>query len=79
MKDSEFDYFVTANLGKYSGQWIALLDKKVVAVGKTFKEVAEKVDKEFPTKKPLLSKVPENMAQILYPKYALIMKKIKLN
>jgi hypothetical protein len=65
MHEVEVDYLATANFDKYVGKWVALLDKKVIAVGNTFKEVAEKVDLEYPGKRPLLSKVPEKMAHIL--------------
>ena len=62
---NEFDYFTRADLSKYAGKWIALLGQKVIAVGKTFREVAENVDKKHLNEKPLLSRVPEKMAQIL--------------
>lgn len=63
--EKEFDFLARADLNRYAGRWIALLDEKVIVVGDSFKEVAEKVDKEFPNKKPLLSRIPEKIAQIL--------------
>jgi len=60
-----FDFFVKSDLSSFVGKWVAILNEKVVASGKDFKEVAEKVDKEFPNQKPLLTKVPKNIARIL--------------
>ena len=60
-----FEFFVKSDLSNFMGTWVAILDGKVVAHGKNFKEVAEKVDKEFPKKRALLTKVSEKMARIL--------------
>lgn len=65
MYESDLDYFAKADLGRYAGKWIALLGNKIIAVGKNFKEVAEEVDRKHLGGNPLLSKVPEKMAQIL--------------
>ncbi len=60
-----FEFFVKSDLSGFVGKWVAILNEKVVASGENFKEVAEKVDKEFPNQKPLLTKVPKNIARIL--------------
>ena len=62
---NNFDYFVNSDLSDFVGSWVAILDGKVVASGKNFREVAERVDKEFPKKKALLTRVPEKIAHIL--------------
>ena len=60
-----FEFFVKSDLSDFVGQWVAILDNQIVASGNSFREVAEKVDKEFPKQKPLLTRVPEKMAHIL--------------
>ena len=62
---NEYDYYITADLNAYIGKWVGILDKKIVATGKNFKEVAEKVDKEYAHKKVLITPVPEKVVQIL--------------
>ena len=62
---SEYDYYITADLDQYIGKWVRIFNKKVVATGKNFKEVAERVDKEYAHKKVLITRVPEKIVQIL--------------
>ena len=60
-----FEYFVKTDLSKFVGNWVAILNNKIIASGKNFKEVAEKADKAFPNQKPLFTKVPKKTARIL--------------
>ena len=62
---SEYDYYISTNFDQYVGKWVGIFNKKVVASGKNFKEVAEKVDKEYAHKKVLITRVPEKILQIL--------------
>ena len=53
-------------MSKYAGQWVAVIDCKVVANGKKLKEVFEDVKKKYPQEKPLIGKVPQNSPMVLY-------------
>ena len=59
IKDKNYEFYINANLSEYAGKWIAIVDGKVVASGDRADEVIEKVRREYPNKKFLLSKVPE--------------------
>ena len=59
IKDKNYEFYINADLSEYAGKWIAIVDGKVVASGDRADEVIEKVRKEYPNKKFLLSKVPE--------------------
>ena len=61
----EFEFFVKNDFSSLVGQWVAILDNKVIASGNTFKEVAQLVDSKFKGKKPLIARIPENNAQVL--------------
>ena len=63
--DKNFDFYQTLDLNKYAGKWIAILNKKVVAMGESFKEVYSKTQKDYPGKKPLFDHVSKNPIQIL--------------
>jgi len=63
--DRNFDYYLTLDLEKYAGKWIAILDNKVIADGKDFKEVFAKTKKEYPNKRPLFDHVSESMHHFL--------------
>jgi len=62
---SNYKYFLKADLSKYSSEWIAIFNDKVVFHGSNFKEVAEMTDKEFKGKKVLITRVPSKIAQFL--------------
>lgn len=62
---SDYDFFVKADLSHLAGKWVAVLDNKVIASGTNFKEVAELVDRKYPTKKPLLTRIPEKAVQLM--------------
>ena len=53
-----YDFYATANLSQYSGEWVAILNKKVVAHGKNLKEVLKKAKESFPQAAPFIAKVP---------------------
>lgn len=43
---------------KYRHKVIAILDQRIVAAGDSYREVAERVRREFPDRVPLLFEVP---------------------
>ena len=55
--DKNFDFYVKADLTKYEGKWIAIVDQKIVAASDSVKEVFAKVKKDFPGKRPLFDHV----------------------
>ncbi len=66
MASKEFEFYVKADLSKYSGQYVAIVDDKVVASGDNAKEVMETATKKYPNKTPLLAKIPKEEALILW-------------
>lgn len=52
--------FLETDLSGFEGQWIAIIEKKIVANGKNLKTVLEKVKNDYPGKKPLVAKAPSN-------------------
>jgi len=52
------------DVSKYTGEWIAIVDRKIVAHGKKFKETYLKVKKKYPEKKPLFAKIPSKETMI---------------
>ncbi len=50
---------------KYGGRWIAILNQKIVAVGKTFQEAHRKASKQYPEKIPLVIYVPKKGEEFL--------------
>lgn len=53
-----YEFYLQTDLGKYTGEWVAICEKKVVAHGKSAKKVFDEAKKTYPKKRPLLTKVP---------------------
>ncbi len=62
---SEYDFYLKSDFSRYAGKWVAILNNKVVSSGKSFKEVAEKIDKTPDSRKALIARIPEKMVQLL--------------
>ena len=59
-----YEYFIEADLDKYTGEWVAICDNKIVAHGKDIKKVFKESQEKCKGKKPLLSKVPSKATMI---------------
>lgn len=64
MASKEFDFFVKADLRKYSGRYVAIVDDKVIASGDNAKKVFEEARKKT-GKIPTIAKIPREEALIL--------------
>lgn len=58
MPSKEFEFYLKADLSKYEGKYVAIVEDKIVASGDNAKEVLEEAKKIFPDKTPTLAKVP---------------------
>lgn len=59
MSTIESQFLESNNFTEYEGEWIAILDKKVVAHAKSFSEVFEKVNSLSLTRTPLFHRIPK--------------------
>ncbi|MBI5227487.1 succinyl-CoA synthetase subunit alpha [Candidatus Micrarchaeota archaeon] len=57
MGSKEFEFYLKADLHKYEGKYIAIVDDKIAASGDNAKEVLEEAERKT-GKKPFLAKVP---------------------
>lgn len=65
MPSRDFNWFVNAELSKYRGEYVAIVDEKVVTHGENAKEVWENAKKQYPDKIPALAKIPRDDILIL--------------
>ena len=63
--DKSYNYFMKADLSRYIGEWVAIVDDEVVAHGQDVKKIYEESKRKYPKKKPLITKVPEKETMIL--------------
>lgn len=64
MKDNYADYewFLKKDFSEYSGKWLAIIDKKLVASGRDVDKVIKEAKSKYPTKKPLITKVNNKLS-----------------
>ncbi len=61
---SNFESLSEEDISKYSGKWIAIINNKVVAHSKSFKEIYEFIKNKYPNERPLMGKLPEAIPTI---------------
>ncbi len=59
MSSPEARFIESEDLTHYQGMWIAILDKKIIAKGKTMSEVYDKVKENKIVRTPLYQRIPE--------------------
>ena len=62
---SNFESLSEEDISKYAGQWIAVIDGKIVFNSKSFKKLYSFLKENHPNKKPLIGKLPEAIPTIL--------------
>lgn len=59
MSSVEAQFLESEDFTDYEGEWIAILDRKVIAHGKTFSEAYDKVLSLSPVRTPLFHRIPK--------------------
>lgn len=59
MASVESQVLESEDFSQYQGMWVAILDKKVIASGKSMSEVYNKVAEAKVVRTPLFQKIPE--------------------
>lgn len=63
---SDYEWFLKADLSRYKGKYVAIAGKKVVAAGKNAKAVYNKAIKKLPKDvRPQLAKIPKENVLVL--------------
>lgn len=62
---ANFEALSENDFTKFAGEWIAVINGKVIAHSKDFKQVCKESREKFPQEKPLIGKVPEAMPLVL--------------
>ena len=62
---ANYDYFVKTDTSRFSGQWIALTDKKVIAHGQDAEKVYAKAKRVAGSKDISLAKAPDEQMLVL--------------
>ncbi|OGI14981.1 hypothetical protein A3K63_03075 [Candidatus Micrarchaeota archaeon RBG_16_49_10] len=63
--DSDFEWYTSADLGKYIGKWVAISNRRVIASNQKLKHLMENVEREHPGIRPLVTRVPEKVLKAI--------------
>ena len=63
-KEMNYQYFMEEDVSRFSGEWIAVSDDKILSHGRNVKEVAEEAGKKCQGRKFLLARVPSEETMI---------------
>ncbi len=63
--DANYAAFSELEDEKYLGEWVAIVERKLVSHGKSFAAVYAEAKKKFPSKIPFLAPVTQNKVFIL--------------
>ena len=55
--ESDYEWYVNTDLSAFSGKWIAILDKKVIASDIDAKRIVKEIKAKYPDSKPLIAKI----------------------
>ena len=56
---SNFESLSEEDFSDYAGEWIAVINNKIVEHEASFKEIYDKIKQKYPKERPLIGKVPE--------------------
>jgi DNA-binding NtrC family response regulator len=52
-------------MGDHPGEMVAVLDRRVVAHAKTYDELVERIEKDFPVARPMIVSIPEDQGETI--------------
>ena len=58
-RDASYERFLEADLSRFKGMYVAIVDGRVVEHGRDPRKVYERAKEKFPSKEVVLWKVPE--------------------
>lgn len=62
--DKNYQFFMSTNIDRYIGEWIAICNEKIIAHGKDVKKVFNESKQKCPKERPLLTRVPDKETMI---------------
>ncbi|MBS3060458.1 MAG: hypothetical protein J4432_03030 [DPANN group archaeon] len=60
-----YEAFMKQDVSEYSGQWIIIINQKVVKHGTELQLILKQVQKEYPKQKPLIARIPSSAEELL--------------
>ncbi|MCK4589355.1 MAG: succinyl-CoA synthetase subunit alpha [Nanoarchaeota archaeon] len=62
MTYATYEWFLKNDFSQYSGKWLAIIGKEVVASGENVNMLIKQVKKHYPNKRPFITKVRSKLS-----------------
>ncbi len=59
---TNYEWFLKQDFSRYSGKWLAILDKKLVATNDNVDKLLQEVKQQYPSRRPLITKVRAHLS-----------------
>ena len=59
---SNYEWFMGKDLSEYSGKWVAIIDKEIIAADKNVTNVLKEAKNKYPNKRPLVTKIKNKLS-----------------
>lgn len=59
---ADYEWFLENDFREYSGKWLAIVNKRIVASGNDVNQLIQQTKKQYPNKKPLITKVKDKLS-----------------
>lgn len=59
---ANYEWFLKEDISEYSGKWLAIIDKEIVASEKDVAKLIKEVKNKYPNKRPLITKVKDKLS-----------------
>ncbi len=59
---ANYEWFLKEDLSRYSGKWLAIIDKKIIAVAYDPQQVISTAKELYPNKRPFITKIRDKLS-----------------
>ena len=59
---ANYEWFLKKDFSEHSGEWLAIIDRKIVESGKDVNKLIKSVKSKFPNKRPFITKVRDKLS-----------------
>lgn len=61
---TNYEWFIEANLDKYTGKWVAIDNKKVLESDTKLDALLKKIKEKYPKSRPLIGKITNKLLRL---------------
>ena len=62
--NKNYQFFMSIDISKYIGEWVAICNEKIVSHGSDVKKVFQEAKDKCPAERPLITRVPDKETMI---------------